>query len=171
MRTSSSAADPFQHSKTANWVAQLKSLAGIHPLPGKTDFINPVGRTWTFISSSSPPPALACVLTLWSPRPPVSNKNLAIAVPGSLAPRLLMCLLPWSLNVILMLRFQAHNFSLLYQQIIPEFICQHFQIGCYSEHQKIVAVLFQVQFVAKPFVNARIDVILLEKHIRHERVA
>ena len=41
-----------------------------------------------------------------------------------------------------------------------------------SPHQKIVAVLFQVQIITKPFVNTRIDVVLLgEKHICHELVA
>ena len=48
-------------------------------------------------------------------------------------------------NFVLMVRLQAHNFSLLYQEMILDFICQHFQIGCQSTQQKIVAVLLQVQ--------------------------
>ena len=31
---------------------------------------------------------------------------------------------------ILIFGLQAHKLSLLYQEIIVEFICQHFQIGC-----------------------------------------
>ena len=66
---------------------------------------------------------------------------------------------------------QDHNFSLHNLEIILEFICQHFQIGCCSTHQKVVAVLFQVEIISKPFVNTRMDVFLLEKHVCHELVA
>ena len=61
------------------------------------------------------------------------------------------------MNFILMLSLQALNFSLLYQDIILEFICQHTsKLDVNPNTRKIVAVLFQVQITTEPFVHTRI---------------
>ena len=72
---------------------------------------------------------------------------------------------------------QIFHISLIQLNMPPEFIntdatfeSMNF-ILTLKTHQKIVAVLFQIQIVTSPFVKTRIDVVLLEQNICHELVA